>query len=212
MFVDINTNAEILKQVTRIADAATRPSSTWAEWTRTLVSFVAGVVSGYVGLLLQGATSDRKEKLKMRRIVYSELAETLIWLYSMITTAKSHGSGRPRLRLIRELCAFEGESYMRENRNVFYQITEAPLLLRLYSDFHTLAPGQVIPISFLEIPFGTLATRALSSLACICRRKAASSSSLGCHDSVLSPPIVMPCCSLAEGITSRLTLNKSASA
>jgi len=63
-------NSEILRQLTRIADAATAPhTSPWIEWLRTIVSFIAGLLSAYVVDLLKNRSSDRNEQSKMRRIV-----------------------------------------------------------------------------------------------------------------------------------------------
>jgi hypothetical protein len=83
MFAD--STGELLKQLTRVADALSKKGpSPWIEWTKTITYCVAGLATAYFSQLLQGRLSDRREQNKMRRLVYSELAESFIQLDSMV--------------------------------------------------------------------------------------------------------------------------------
>jgi hypothetical protein len=82
IFVDQNT--EILRQLTRIADAATAPhSSTWVEWLKTIATFVAGLLTAYLSDMIRNRSSEKTDRHKMRRIVYYELAQCFLILHSL---------------------------------------------------------------------------------------------------------------------------------
>src|SRR5258708_30199854 len=60
-------NAELLRQLTRIANALDKTGpSPWADWSKAVASFILGIITAYVGLWLQGRSSDRREQHKMR--------------------------------------------------------------------------------------------------------------------------------------------------
>lgn len=102
-------NGELLKQLTRIADLLSKPApSPWIDWIKTLAAFLIGIASGYVGLLLQARVSDKREQHKMRRIVYSEVAESFLLLHGMAAAAGNQGKA-VRLQLHKEPCTFMGE-------------------------------------------------------------------------------------------------------
>ena len=148
-------NGEMLKQVTRIADAVSRAGySPWIDWIKTIASFIAGLGTAYLSLLLQGRSSDRREQAKMRRIVYSELAESFIQLDSMTREATEKRLRGVNFRLMKDLFSFAGESYMKENPGVFYQLPEGPNLTWIYHWFHTLHAGETYPLPILRSPLG----------------------------------------------------------
>ena len=134
-----------------------RPSP-WLEWTKTITSFVAGLATAYVSQLLQGRLSDRREQSKMRRLVYSELAESFIQLDSMVRAVSSAPPpGGPRARglsVLQNLFTFDGESYMKENRAIFYELPEGTILTWLYEWFHRLRAGESYPLAIFKSPLG----------------------------------------------------------
>jgi len=147
-------SGELLKQLTRIADALSQPGpSAWMEWLKTIASFVAGLATAYVSQQLQGRLSDGREQKKMRRLVYSELAECFIQLDSMVRVA--YQSARPcSFDIRRDLFTFDGESYMKENRAVFYELPEGTVLTWLYEWFHRVRAGERYPRALLKSPLG----------------------------------------------------------
>jgi len=133
-------SAEILRQLTRIADAATAShTSSWAEWLKTVASFAAGLLSAYVTDLLRNRSSDRNEQGKMRRIVYYELAHCFIDLHQMIAATGTVATGR--FSVFKDLCPFDGERYMKDNPAVFYALPEGQILTWLYYWFHRVDGG-----------------------------------------------------------------------
>jgi len=138
--IDTNLNAEILRQLTRIADAANAShTSGWTEWLKTIVSFIAGVFTAYLGDLIKNRSSDVNDQNKMRRIVYNELAQCFLLQYSMIGAETE--LKRQRYRVIKNLCAFDGEAYMKENPAVFYGLPEGQTLTQMYYRFHRVDGG-----------------------------------------------------------------------
>jgi hypothetical protein len=68
VFADLN--ADLVKQLARIADELSKPSpSPWIEWAKTLASFIAAMALTYFSIALQGSVSDKREQRKMRRII-----------------------------------------------------------------------------------------------------------------------------------------------
>src|SRR5580693_5767702 len=84
MFLD--PNDAIVQQLKRIADAASKPtSSPWLDWLKTIASFVAGLVTAYFSQEIQTITGDRREQTKLRRIVYVELFKNFLELHSIVS-------------------------------------------------------------------------------------------------------------------------------
>jgi hypothetical protein len=159
MFVD--PNGELLKQLTRIADAMNeRHASAWLDWIKTLASFILGLVTAYLSLLLQSKSTDRKEQSKMRRIVYSELAECFLFLDSTVrytpTEIKNRGA---RYQMFQDICSFDGEAYMKANRVVFYQLPEGEILTWMYHWFHKVSAGGTYGLVEIKGPLGFLSEK-----------------------------------------------------
>jgi hypothetical protein len=157
MFTD--PNAEILKQLTRIADALGKPGpSPWVEWVRTLSSFVAGVFLTMLSIRLQAMSHDTSEHKRMRRIIYRELAGATLELFGIVrgfsgkkTEVKPEDIKKgykdpPLLRIVNPPWTFEGEDYMRQNKSVAYELPEMVFLKRMYFELHTFAAGTKHPI------------------------------------------------------------------
>jgi hypothetical protein len=137
--IDTNLNPEILRQLTRIADAANASHAGWTEWSKAIVSFIAGLFTAYLGDLIKNRSSDANDQDKMRRIVYTELAQCFLLQHSMIgaeTELKRHRYG-----VIKNLCAFDGEAYMKENPAIFYGLPEGQTLTQMYYWFHRVDGG-----------------------------------------------------------------------
>ena len=152
MFAD--PNAEILKQLTRIADTLSKPGpSPWVEWVRTLASFVAGVFLTMLSISLQAVSHDTSEHKKMRRIIYRELADATLHLYKTValftgrtTEVRPEDIKRgfkdpPTFRIVNPPWTFEGEEYMRENKSVAYELPEMMFLKRMYFELHNFEAG-----------------------------------------------------------------------
>jgi hypothetical protein len=146
-------NSELLKQLTRIADAMSKTGiSAWLDWIKTLAAFILGIITAYLSLLLQGRASDRREQSKMRRIVYSELAQCFVLLDSMVRNTPPGRGARYEMR--QDLCAFDGESYMKENRVVFYELPEGAVLTWIYYQFHSVRAGGTYGLVEMKGPLG----------------------------------------------------------
>jgi hypothetical protein len=158
--------SDLVKQLTRIADALSRPSqSPWTEWAKALASFVAGIVLTYLSIALQARAGDKREQSKMRRIIYAELTRSFLGLYDMASGARAakRPAGRPNsageiefhpptMRLINPPFTFEGQDYMRQHSSVSYELPEMVPLKRMYDDLGLLLPGKTVAIGDLEIP------------------------------------------------------------
>ncbi|MGD0631955.1 MAG: hypothetical protein ABR987_21705 [Terracidiphilus sp.] len=150
-------SAELLKQLTRIADEMNRSGpSPWIDWFKTVASFVTGLVTAYASVVLQGWSSDHKEQNKMRRIVYCELADSFLFLHHAVDAATHCPTHAPAatLSVLQNLFNFDGESYMKENRATFYQLPEGPILALLYTRFHTIRVGGTYQIPVLKGDLG----------------------------------------------------------
>lgn len=146
-------NSELLRQITRIADAMSKSgASAWLDWVKTLAAFILGIVTAYFSLLLQGRASDRREQNKMRRVLYSELAQCFVLLDSMVRNTPPGRGARYELR--QELCAFEGETYMKENRAVFCELPEGAVLTWIYHQFHNVRAGGTYGLVDMKSPLG----------------------------------------------------------
>lgn len=137
----IDPNSEILRQLTRIADAATKSSgSPWLEWVKTIASFIAGLYTAYLSDLMRTRSSDRKEQTRLRKIVYYELARCFLDIHALVGTETK--LRRVRFQVMKELCAFDGEAYIKQNPAIFYSLPEAELIKGLYHRFHNVGPGD----------------------------------------------------------------------
>lgn len=155
MFAD--PNAELLKQLTRIADGMNRSGpSPWIDWFKNIASFVSGLAMAYASLVLQGWSSDHKEQNKMRRIVYCELADSFLTLHNTVDVATHCRSHAPAVQLsvLQNMFSFDGESYMKENRAVFYKLPESNILTVLYARFHSIKAGGTYQIFVLKSDLG----------------------------------------------------------
>jgi hypothetical protein len=150
-------NSELVTQLSRIADALSTPKqSPWLEWIKNIASFVSGLLTAYLGLILQGWFADRKEQTKMRRIVYSELAQSYLTIYSIVDSTTGSNAPRKEMHVMKEMFTFDGEAYMKENRAVFYQLRESRLLTALYSRLHCIRVGENYNLLLLRSDLGFL--------------------------------------------------------
>ncbi len=134
----VDPNSELLKQLTRIADALSRSTvSPWTEWARTLASFIGGMGASYFTIMMQKRSGERHEETKMRRIVYRELAASIVTLYVIVQHLEKDPSDSSWVQhtLGDMPFAFDGEDYMRENRDVAYGLPEIVTLHTMYSRF-----------------------------------------------------------------------------
>jgi hypothetical protein len=153
-------NAELLKQLTRIADAMSKSGTpAWFDWVKTLGSFVLGLITAYITLLLQGRSSDKREQDRMRRIIYSELAQSFVLLDSMIRGSDLVPNKGKRYQLIQDICAFHGEAYMKENHAIFYGLEEGTDISWMYSWFHKIPSGGIYGSVEMKAPLGFLCER-----------------------------------------------------
>jgi hypothetical protein len=137
-------NDALIHELKRIADAVSKPApSPWLDWLKTLASFIAGLAIAYFSQQFQSSTSDRREKRKMRRIVYFEISKNFMDLNSIVSPYWRK-DGTPILKKMRYkilnqgFLTFEGELYMKENTAVFYQLEEGEILKWIYYWFHRL--------------------------------------------------------------------------
>lgn len=138
--IDTNLTPEILRQLTRIADAANTPhASGWTEWFKTIISFVAGLFTAYLGDLMKNRSSDVNDQNKMRRIVYYELAQCFLILHSMVGAETE--LKKQRYSVFKNLCSFDGEAYIKENPAIFYGLSEGQTLTQMYYWFHRVDGG-----------------------------------------------------------------------
>jgi len=155
----IDPNAEVLRQLTRIADALSKSGpSPWVEWARTLASFVAGIALAIFSISFQALAGGKREQRKMRRIVYRELADAAIYIYEIVTNfpqrktepgpedIKRGFKDPPSMRILNPPWTFEGEDYMGENRSVAYELPEMMFLKRMYLELHRFGPGNTVSI------------------------------------------------------------------
>lgn len=140
----LDPNDALIHELKRIADAVSKPAtSPWLDWLKTLASFIAGLAIAYFSQQFQSSTSDRREKRKMRRIVYLEISKNFIELNSIVSPYWKK-DGTPILKKMRfsvmnqGLFTFDGELYMNGNTAVFYQLEEGEILKWIYYWFHRL--------------------------------------------------------------------------
>jgi hypothetical protein len=157
-------NADLVNQLARIADALSKPSSSpWIEWAKTLASFVAGMALTYFSIALQGRVGDKREQRKMRRIIYTELTNSFLYLFEFASglrgrkksprTPNSAGEIHPPMADLLNLpFTFEGEDYIRQHHSVAYELSEMPALKRMYGDLSRLSPGTTVTLGELEAP------------------------------------------------------------
>jgi hypothetical protein len=153
---------EMLRQLTRIADAvSTAHASPWIEWLRTIASFIAGVIAAiltaYLSDLLKKRSSDEDEQSKMRRIVYQELGRDFLEIHSMIRGETK--LRRARYTVLKNLCSFDGETYMKQNPAIFYGLSEGQALTWIYGSFHGIDAGgkddrRVYGLAQMKAPLG----------------------------------------------------------
>lgn len=159
----VDPNSELIKQLTRIAEAASAPhTSPWAEWLKTIGSFIAGLATAYISDLIRTRSSENSEQTKMRRIVYCELASCFLSLNSAVgaeTTLRG-----VRYKVFKDLCPFDGEAYMKNNPAVFYQLSEGQILTAMYYWFHRVDGGGIenprtYGLSEMKSPLGFFSDR-----------------------------------------------------
>jgi len=159
----VDPNADLLKRLTRIADALSKPGpSPWTEWAKTLASFVAGIALTYFSIVLQGRFGDIREQRKMRRVIYVELTTSFIYLSEMASGSRSMKKLpsspnsaveiHPPMRLVNPPFTFEGEEYMGQHHSVSYELSEMATLKRMYDYLSRLSPGKTVTIGDLESP------------------------------------------------------------
>ncbi len=82
----------------------------------------------------------------MRRIVYRELAKAFLdldgLLAGQITAAGEPILHRLRITVFRNICAYDGEVYMKQNPAIFYQLEEGEILTWIYHWFHNVDAGS----------------------------------------------------------------------
>jgi hypothetical protein len=160
----VDPNADLIKQLTRIADELSKPSpSPWTEWAKTIASFVAGIALTYFSIALQGWLGDMREQRKMRRIIYVELTRSFFCLFDFASGLREtkkpvrgpNTAGKihlPSVRIVNPPFTFEGEDYMHEHRSVSYELSEMVTLKRMYHDLHRMSPGETVTLGELEFP------------------------------------------------------------
>ncbi|PSH04778.1 MAG: hypothetical protein CXZ00_05245 [Acidobacteria bacterium] len=137
-----DSSAELVHQLTRIADAAAAyRGSAWADWVKTISSFALGLFASYLTGQLSNRSSDQNEQNKMRRIVYQELAQWFFELHSLV--CEETKLRRVRYSIIQNFGTFAGEEYMKQNPAVYYGLDEGPVLSSLYSCFHRVEGGGI---------------------------------------------------------------------
>jgi hypothetical protein len=157
MFSD--PNVEILKQLTRIADALNKPQpSPWVEWVRNLASLIAGGLLAMFSIKLQTKAHDTVEHKRMRRIIYRELAANTLEVYGIVRAfsnetvvagpkdVKRGYKDPPAFEILNPPWTFDGEEYMQQNRSVAYELPEMVFLKRMYVEFHHFEAGRTVPI------------------------------------------------------------------
>lgn len=127
-------NSDILRQLTRIADAASTPyASPWSDWLKTLVLFVAGICTAYLADSIRSRASDKKEQLKLRRIVYYELARCFLNLHMLV--GSSPMGKKARFAVLKDMSPFDGEAYIKQNPAVYYSLPGSEILMSMYHSF-----------------------------------------------------------------------------
>jgi hypothetical protein len=147
-----DSSAELLQQLTRIADALSKPASPWTEWARVFASFAGGVLITYLGIFLQGFVGDRREQTKMRRIIYRELADAIIWMHDMmdiLSEGDNPESSKPDSSFWIDDPSFavHGDEYMSQHQNVAYELREMGFVKQIYSRLRTFGPGKIVHLA-----------------------------------------------------------------
>jgi hypothetical protein len=161
MFSD--PNAEILKQLTRIADALSKPQqSPWVEWVRNLASLIAGGLLTMLSIKLQTKAHDTVEHKRMRRIIYRELAANMLEIYEIVRACSIRTmdpgpkdvergyKDPPSFKILNPTWTFDGEEYMQQNRSIAYELPEMVFLKRMYFEFHGFEAGSTVPIGHFK--------------------------------------------------------------
>jgi hypothetical protein len=139
MFAD--PNSELVRQLTRIADAASAPHpSPWIEWFKTLASFAAGIFAAYLSDLLRTKHGAQTELNKMRKIVYYELGRWFIELHAIV--GHETRLRKMRLKVWQNFGTYDGEQYMRDNPALYYQLSEGYVLKAMYYWCHRVDAGE----------------------------------------------------------------------
>lgn len=155
-------SSDLIQQLARIADALSKSSSSpWIIWAQTLASFVAGISATYFGIWLQERFRDGREQRKMRRILYTELTNSFLFLYGSVvklrameeSPRKPNSEGKiypPALEMINPPITFEGEDYMRQHQSVSFELSEMAALKRMYHDLSFMRPGATVLLGEFE--------------------------------------------------------------
>ena len=88
----------------------------------------------------------------MRRIVYTELARCFLDLDVVVRdNVEPNGDlilKGQRFSTLQNLCNFDGESYMKNNPAIFYQLKEGEILKAMYHWYHRLDGNLLAPPKF----------------------------------------------------------------
>ena len=157
---------DLIQQLTRIADALSKSGPTvWTEWVKTLATFVLGMVATYTGIWLQAQTGDARERKKMRRVVYTELTNSVLWLFDLADGLPKAGPPKvstnsegvttvetqpPGYKVFNSPFTFEGFDFMKQNHNTAYELPEMAVLKRMYVELERWTPGYSISRGQIE--------------------------------------------------------------
>lgn len=138
------------------ATVITSPNTEWTEWLKTVASFVVGVAVSYLTILFQNRFSDRHEQQKMRRVIYRELAESILWTNSMAENLPPIRYAKvtepPGAKVVNSPYTFEGEEYMRQNHEVSYSLPEMVQVKRMYVLFQRMSKvGQTVYVGEFKL-------------------------------------------------------------
>jgi hypothetical protein len=153
-------NSELLTQLTRIADALGRSAaSPWTEWVRTLASFIGGMGASYFTITMQKRSGERHAQAKMRRIVYRELTASIVTLYVIVQHLEKDPADTSWVRhALGDIpFAFDGEDYMRENRDVAYGLAEIVTLHTMYSRFREASEYKQVSLNAYKFTLSLVA-------------------------------------------------------
>ncbi len=128
--------ADYTPQLQEIAKALNRPST--PTWLIAILSGLVGFLASVFSQVFQHWYAERRERNKMRMIIYSEIGAMYSHLVHFHDLGKGYESEEEDIawrkkQLKERFLKFEGEKYAEDNKAVFIQLKERSTIDEIYS-------------------------------------------------------------------------------
>jgi len=147
------------KHLDEIVRALSRPAT--PAWLIAALSAVLGLVGALVGQALQMLATDAYRRSKMRRVLYTDLAETF---FAVDAIESFPAMSQPQMFQRREQefqrhLKFDGERHLKANQETYIQLPERLPAESIYGCFHRILDGPDSNQVNVVSPSGSLQKR-----------------------------------------------------